>query len=190
MTGKDITLLLQDWQKGDEAALEDLMSAVYSELHRISKNYISRERSGHTLGPTGLVNEAYFRLIDHNRITWQNRAHFFGVAAQVMRRILINYARERNTAKRGGGLMVLSLDNVTDAAEEEGIDLEALEEALNALGEVDQRKARIVEMKFFAGMNEKEISEALSVSSATIRREWRTARAWLFRFLKEGTNEP
>ena len=185
MTGKDITLLLQDWQQGDQAALEDLMGAVYAELHRISKNYISRERSDHTLGPTGLVNEAYFRLIDHNRITWQNRAHFFGVAAQVMRRILINHARERNTAKRGGGVMVLSLDHITDAAEEEGIDLDSLEEALRALEAFDRRKASIVEMKFFAGMNEKEISEALQVSAATIRREWRSARAWLFRFLKE-----
>ena len=182
---KDITVMLQDWQQGDNAALEDLMAAVYDELHRISKNYISRERSGHTLGPTGLVNEAYFRLIDQNRINWQNRAHFFGVAAQVMRRILINYARERNTAKRGGGIMVLSLDHLTDAADEEGIDLEALEEALNALGAFDKRKASIVEMKFFAGMNEEEIGEALSVSAATIRREWRSARAWLFRFLQE-----
>ena len=183
---KDITLMLQDWQEnGDQAILENLMGEVYEELHRISSRYLAQERGDHTLGATGLVNEAYFKLVDHDRISWQNRAHFFGVAAQIMRRILIDYARERRTAKRGGDAIVLSLDQITESAKEEGVALLALEEAMDALSAVDERKTRIVEMKFYAGLNEQEIAEVLSISIPTIRREWRAARIWLFRFLQQ-----
>lgn len=183
-SNKDITVLLKDWESGNESAMEQLMAVVYDELRKISRSYLSNERSDHTLGATGLVNEAYFRLVNQNRTSWQSRAHFFGVAAQVMRRILINHARDKKAAKRGGGAVVLNIDQITDMAEQEGIDLEALEEALNGLASFDERQAKIVELKFYGGLTEEEMSEVLKVSPATIRRDWRRARLWLLRFLK------
>lgn len=181
---KDITVLLNDWQGGDQQALDKLMTAVYEELRRISHKYLSQERSNHTLGPTGLVNEAYLKLINQNRVNWRSRSHFFCVAAQLMRRVLINHARERRAAKRGGGAIILSLDQVTDAAAKDGINIEELDEAMKKLADIDERKARIVEMKFFAGLKEEELGEVLGISRATVKREWQAARIWLFRFLK------
>jgi len=183
-TGKDITVLLKDWESGNKDAMEELMSVVYEELRRISRGYLSSERSDHTLGATGLVNEAYFKLVNQNRTSWQSRAHFFGVAAQLMRRILINHARDKKAAKRGGGAIMLNIDQITDMAEQDGIDLEALEEAMVALASFDERKAKIVELKFYGGLTEEEMAEVMELSPATIRRDWRSARIWLLHFLK------
>lgn len=180
-----VTRLLLDWSQGSEAALEELMPIVYAELHRLASSYMRRERSNHTLQATGLVHEAYVRLIDQKRVDWQNRAHFFGIAAQLMRRVLIDHARKRQAGKRGGGELQLSLDEnlVADRA---AIDLVELDEALKALEELDREQARIVELRYFVGLTVEEIAEIMQTSPSTVKREWRSAKMWLRRELERG----
>jgi len=160
------------------------MPIVYAELHRQATNYLRRERVGHTLQATALINEAYLKLIDQREVNWQNRAHFFGIAAQAMRRILVDHARSRHRDKRGGDAEHLPLEAAEFTTSKEGsVDLIALDEALTRLSELDQRQSRIVELRFFSGMSVEETAEALGVSKATVKNEWRTAKAWLFQEL-------
>ena len=179
----DVTLILQEWSDGDTGAPERLMPLVYAELRRLARDYLRRERPAHTLQPTALVHEAYLRLVDQTRLTWQNRAHFYGVAAQMMRRILVDHARTRGAQKRGGPAQQLSLDEARFSPEERPADLVALDEALKALAETDERKARVVELRFFAGLNMEETAEVLKVSEKTVRRDWQMAKLWLHREL-------
>jgi RNA polymerase sigma-70 factor, ECF subfamily len=176
-----VTQLLQDWNGGDQAALDKLMPLVYAELRRLANNYLRRERANHTLQPTALVNEAYLRLVDQKKARWQNRAQFFGVAAQLMRRILVDHARLHQAQKRGGSdQQRLSLTNVAErAADSPEIDLLALNEALDELAELDPQQGRIVELKFFGGLSIEETAEVLGVGHATVERDWKMARAWL-----------
>jgi RNA polymerase sigma factor (TIGR02999 family) len=164
-------------------ALEKLTPLVYDELHRLARRYMGRERPGHTLQTTALVNEAYVRLVDWKNVQWQNRAHFFAVSAQIMRRILVDFARARDYAKRGGGARKVSLDEAAMISGGRGRDLVALDEALNALARLDGRQSRVVELRFFGGLSLEEISEVLKVSVGTVRRDWSLARAWLYREL-------
>ena len=180
---KDTTQLLVDWSKGDREALGELMPLVYGELHRLAAAYLRRERAGHTLQPTALVNEAYLRLIDQSRIQWQNRAHFVGVAAQMLRRVLVDHARAKRAAKRGGGAVVVSLDESLAAGTGQNLDLVALDDALSELARIDPQQSRIVELRFFAGVSIQETAESLGISAATVNRDWAVARAWLFRRL-------
>jgi RNA polymerase sigma-70 factor, ECF subfamily len=185
-----ITQLLVDWSKGDQKALDSLMPLVYSELRRQAANYLRRERPGHTLQPTALVNEAYLKLIDQKNARWQNRAQFFGVAAQLMRRILVDHARQHQAAKRGGSdqqrLSITSAGQVgaKQMASEPAIDLLALNEALNELAEIDPQQSRIVELKFFGGLSIEETAEVIGLGHATVERDWKMARAWLRRKLE------
>ena len=180
----EITVWLHEWSRGKESALEALMPIVYAELHRQATNYLRRERIGHTLQATALINEAYLKLIDQREVNWQNRAHFFGIAAQAMRRILVDHARSRHRNKRGGDAETLPLEAAEFAASGEGsVDLIALDEALTRLARLDERQSRIVELRFFSGMSVEETAEALGVSPATVKNEWRTAKAWLFQEL-------
>jgi len=185
----EITRLLLAWSEGDGEALDRLAPLVYAELRRLAKSYMRKERAGHTLQTTALINEAYLRLIDAGQVEWQNRAHFFGVAACAMRQILVAMARERGCEKRGGGARQVSLDEamVIDAGPDE--DLVALDEALEALARFDARKAQVVEMRFFGGLTEAEIAATLDVSSETVRRDWRLARSWLRRKLSGNEND-
>jgi len=182
----DVTQLLQNWSLGDRSAGEDLMAAVYAELHSQAARAMGREAPEHTLQATALVSEAYLRLIDQRRVQWRNRAHFFGVAAQLMRRILVDHARGRLAEKRGGGVRQLTLSNV-DAARDEpndaGVDVLTLHEALERLAALDPDQARIVELRYFGGMTIEDTAEALGVSAATVKRDWAVARAWLRREL-------
>jgi RNA polymerase sigma factor (TIGR02999 family) len=180
---EDITRLLVDWNKGNQAALDELLPVVYGELRRLAQSYLSRERTDHTLQATALVHEAYIRLVDQTSVTWQNRAHFFGIASQMMRRILVNHAEAHKAAKRGGGMTRLSLDDAVSFARNKEVDLIALDDALNRLAEIDAQQSRIVEMRFFGGLTIEETTEALSVSHATVERDWRMAKAWLRREL-------
>jgi RNA polymerase sigma-70 factor, ECF subfamily len=180
----EITRWLHDWSSGKENALEELMPVVYAELHRQATNYLRRERVGHTLQATALINEAYLKLIDQREVNWQNRAHFFGIAAQAMRRILVDHARSRHRDKRGGNSEDLPLEAAEFATWEEGkVDLIALDEALTRLARLDERQSRIVELRFFSGLSVEETAEALGFSKATIKNEWRSAKAWLFQEL-------
>lgn len=180
----DITLWLHEWSLGKENALEALMPIVYAELHRQAANYLRRERIGHTLQATALVNEAYLKLIDQRQVTWQNRAHFFGIAAQAMRRILVDHARSRHRDKRGGEAEDLPIEAAEFATVKEGsVDLIALDEALTRLAQLDERQSRIVELRFFTGSTVEETAQALRLSPATVKNEWRTAKAWLFQEL-------
>jgi RNA polymerase sigma-70 factor (ECF subfamily) len=182
---KEVSRLLIDWGDGDEAALDELMPLVYDELRRLAGRYMRREGQGHTLQTSALVNEAYLRLIDQRSVQWQNRAHFFGVAAQLMRRILVDHARSRSRAKRGGGARMVSLADqavVSNEVEE----VIALDDALKNLAEMDPRKSQIVEMKFFGGLTTEEVAEVLKVTSRTVEREWRKAKAWLNRAISKG----
>ena len=182
--GEGITQLLVDWGKGDQAALEKLMPLVYSELRRLASNYLRRERAGHTLQPTALVNEAYLKLIDQRNAKWQNRAHFFGISAQLMRRILVDHARQHQAVKRGGsGQQRVSITTVEKLAKEPEIDLLALNEALDELARMDPQQSQIVELKFFGGLSIEEIAEVLGIGHATVERDWKMARAWLRRQL-------
>ena len=181
---QEITQLLLAWSDGDQAALEKLTPLVYAELRRLAKGYMFGERRGHTLQTTALINEAYMRLIDWKNVRWQGRAHFFGVAAQVMRRILVDFARARHYAKRGGAAQQVSLDEAVTIHEDRSAELIALDEALKSLAEIDPRKSQIVELRFFGGLNAKETAEALKVSQRTVEREWNSARAWLYRELR------
>jgi RNA polymerase sigma factor (TIGR02999 family) len=178
---KGVTQLLVAWGDGDEAARDQLMPLVYEELRRLAHRYMGRERVGHTLQTSGLVNEAYLRLIDQTQVHWQNRAHFFGIAAQMMRRILVDYARSRGHAKRGGGARQVSLDEVALVSEARAADVVALDAALMGLSEFDERKSRIVELRFFGGLSIEETAEVLSVSPGTVMRDWTLAKAWLRR---------
>jgi RNA polymerase sigma factor (TIGR02999 family) len=180
---KQITELLVAWGDGDRDALEKLTPLVYNELHRLARRYMGRERSGHTLQTTALVNEAYIRLVDWKNVQWQNRAHFYAVSAQIMRRILVDFARARDYAKRGGGTRKISLDEAAMISGGRGRDLVALDEALNALAELDDRQSRVVELRFFGGLSLEEVAEVLKVSVGTVRRDWSLARAWLHREL-------
>ena len=182
-SSKQITQLLVAWGDGDEAALESLTPLVYEELHRIAHRYMNHERAGHTLQTSALVNEAYLRLIDWKDVHWQNRAHFFGVAAQLMRRILVDFARTRGYAKRGGGALAVTLNDAMVVSNERGADLVALDEALNSLAALDPRQSKVVELRFFGGLSIEEVAEVLKVSPGTVRRDWSLARAWLHREL-------
>jgi len=179
----EITRLLTAWTDGDQSALEKLVPLVESELHRLAHHYMGRERPGHTLQTSALVNEAYIRLIDWKNVRWQNRAHFFAVSAQLMRRILVDFARERNYLKRGGGALQVSLAEAESLPLERNDDLVALDEALAKLSQFDDRKARVVELRFFGGLSVKEVAEVLKVSEETVMRDWRLAKVWLLREL-------
>jgi RNA polymerase sigma-70 factor (ECF subfamily) len=183
---KDVTKLLAEWSKGDSAALEALMPLVYSELRRLASQYLSREKQSHTLSPTALVHEAYLRLVNQ-KVTWQNRAHFFGVAASMMRRILVDHARSHLYAKRGGGALTLTLDEAIATPRQREVDLLALDDALDSLAKLDERQSRMVELRFFGGLTIEETSEVMGVSAPTVKREWASARAWLYREISGGS---
>lgn len=176
----EVTELLVRLTDGDGAVLDELLPLVYAELRRLASSYLRRERQGHTLEPTALVHEAYLRMIDQTQAHWQNRAHFFGVAAQMMRRILIDHARAHEADKRGGEFQKLSLDENIDVSGERAAELVALDDALNRLAEVDPQKSRIVELRFFGGLSVEETAEVLGVSVPTVKRHWRMAKAWLY----------
>ena len=178
-----VTELLRAYGEGNKSALDELMPVVYDELRRLAQNYLSRERPGHTLQTTALVHEAYLRLIDQKSVDWQNRAQFFGIAAQMMRRILINHAKERLAKKREGYAAKISLDDAVGVFEKREIDLMALDEALVALSALDAQQAQIVELRFFGGLTIEEISQVLGISPATTKREWDSAKLWLRRQL-------
>jgi len=180
---------LLDWGNGDKAALDKLVPVVYQELRRLAAYYMRRERPGHTLQTSALVNEAYMRLVDYSQMRWQSRAHFFAVAAQAMRRILVEHARKRHFAKRGGGAVKVSLDEAAIVSQEQAADLVALDDALTSLEAMDERKARIVELRYIGGLNIEETAEVLAISPATVQREWRAAKAWLYREIKEGARD-
>ena len=176
-----VTQLLSAWSDGDEAARDKLMPLVYEELHRLAHRYMKRESPGHTLQTSALVNEAFVRLVDQKNVRWQNRAHFFGIAAQMMRRILVDYARSRNYAKRGGGAARISFDDALVVSTERSAEVVNVHEALERLAEFDSRKSQIVELRFFGGLSIDETAEVLSVSAGTVMRDWTLAKAWLRR---------
>lgn len=179
----NITQLLVAWGNGDQAALEALAPCIQQELHRLASHYMAGERRGHVLQATALVNEAYLRLVDWKHVEWNNRAHFFGVAAQMMRRVLVDIARSRRRAKRGGQGLEVSLSEADNAPQMEKVDIIALDDALQLLAELDPRQSRVIELRFFGGLSLEETAEALRVSVGTVRRDWSLARAWLFREL-------
>jgi RNA polymerase sigma-70 factor (ECF subfamily) len=183
---EDTTRRLRDSSGGDQPALGELMPLVYDELRRLAGSYLRRERRDHTLQPTALVNEAYLRLIDQSNVRWQNRAHFFGIAARLMREILVEYARSHNAAKRGGGAARLTLSKAVAFFEEEDVDLLVLDDALDELEAIDEEKARMVELRFFSGLSIEQTAEVMEISTATVTRQWRLAKAWLFRRIKKG----
>ena len=185
----DVTQLLVNWGNGDQAALDELLPLVNDELRRLARGYLRRENPGHTLQPTALVNEAYLRLIDQQNVHWHNRAHFFGIAAQLMRRILIDHARRYQYAKRGGGALRVSLDETAAVTEAQTAELLAVNEALEKLTAMDARKGHIVELRFFGGLSLDEVAEVMKISSPTVQREWRAAKAWLHRILTEGNDD-
>jgi RNA polymerase sigma-70 factor, ECF subfamily len=181
----DITELLLAWTGGDQAALEQLVPLVHHELHRLAKRMMARERPGHTLQPTALVNEVYLRLVDVHRISWRNRVHFLAVSAQIMRRILVEFARSRHRHKRGGGVQSVSLEEALNEADGRiDVNLVALDDALRQLSETDGRLGRIVELRFFGGLSVEETAEVLGVSGATVMRDWKLAKLWLLRELR------
>ena len=180
---REVTQLLLAWNDGDESALEKLVPLVYDELRRLAKRRMRLERPDHTLQTTALINEAYLRLVDVHNVHWQNRAHFFALCARLMRRILVDYARRRHYAKRGGGAQPISLDQSLPVAAGRSPDLVAVDKALHALAEVDARKAEVVELRFFGGLTVEDTAEVLKVSPETVRRDWRIAKAWLLREL-------
>jgi len=182
---RDVTRLLVDWGNGDRAALDELTPLVYGELRRLAARYMRRESPGHTLQPSALVNEAFLRLVDQRDVRWQNRAHFFGVAAQLMRRVLIDWARKHASGKRGGGTVRVSVSEAAGVTRQAS-DMIALDRALTGLAEMDPRKGRIVEMKFFGGLTTEEVAAVIGVTPRTVEREWRAAKAWLQRAIDEG----
>src|SRR5437867_9039168 len=183
----DMSMLLRAWSDGDQSALERLTPIVYDELRRLARRYMKRERPGHSLQTTALVNEAYMRLVDYERMQWQDRAHFFAVSAQLMRRILVEHARRHNL-KRGRGAPHVSLEEAAVVGGGQDPDLVALDEAMNALARIDPRKVQVVEMRFFGGLNVEEMAGVLKVSPVTVKRDWRVARAWLYHELTGGTD--
>jgi RNA polymerase sigma factor (TIGR02999 family) len=186
-TQPQITERLIAWSSGDVAAQDDVIRAVYEELRRMAERYLRRESPGNTLQPTALVHEAYLRLIDQSRVTWQNRAHFFGVAAQMMRRILVDHARTKQRDKRGGSEKTLSLEEALTISTERTADVVQLDQALVALGQFDQRKSRVVELRFFGGLSVEETAEVLEVSPQTVMRDWKLAKAWLYDEINRST---
>ena len=184
----DVTQLLIAWSNGDQVARERLMSVVYEELHRLARRYMRNESPGHTLQTSALVHEAFIRLVDQRDVHWQNRSHFFAIAAQMMRRILVDYARSRNFAKRGGGAVKLSLEEGLIVSDERSEQVVAVHEALDGLAKIDPRQAQIVELKFFGGLSNEEAAAVLSVSPGTVARDWTMAKAWLRREITKGTS--
>jgi RNA polymerase sigma-70 factor (ECF subfamily) len=182
-----ITRLLVDWRGGDQTALEQLIPLVHDELRRLARRHMAHERVGHTLQATALVNEAFVRLIDVRQVKWQDRAHFFAMSSRLMRRILVDFARSKGYQKRGGGAQKVSFDEGLIVTREPGQDLVALDDALDALAAFDARKAQVVEMRFFGGLSVEETAEALNVSADTVMRDWKLAKAWLLRELKQSS---
>jgi RNA polymerase sigma-70 factor, ECF subfamily len=181
----DVSTLLHAWRDGDQTALERLTPVVFDELHRLARRYMKRERPGHSLQATALVNEAYMRLVDYKRMQWHDRAHFFAVSSQLMRRILVEHARRHNL-KRGGGVRHISLEEIAVVDARAPVDMVALDDAMNALARFDPRKVQVVEMRFFGGLSVEETAEVLRVSPVTVMRDWSTAKAWLYRELTRG----
>jgi RNA polymerase sigma factor (TIGR02999 family) len=178
-TQKSITQLLVAWSEGDRGALDELVPLVHAELRRIARNYMRGERKGHTLQTTALINEAYLRLVDQKQVRWQNRAHFLAIASEMMRRILVDYARRRQYQKRGAGAVQVTLSEAAELVNERSPDLVALDEALKSLAEIDPRRSRVVELRFFGGLSIEETAEVLKVSTTTVERDWTIAKAWL-----------
>jgi RNA polymerase sigma-70 factor, ECF subfamily len=185
----EITLFLQEWKNGDETAVNRLFPLVYDELRRRARNYLHQERVGHILQPTALVHEVYLRLVNLNQMKWENRTHFYAISAITMRRVLVDQAREIAADKRGGGLQRITLDNLEISNEQKATDLLELDEALKNLAAIDERKARVVEMRYFGGLNQKEIAEVLQVTEKTVQRDWQFAKIWLYKELKEKASE-
>jgi RNA polymerase sigma factor (TIGR02999 family) len=187
-TSGAVTQWLLDWGRSDKRGLDQMLPVLYEELRRLASHYLSLEATGHTLQPTALVHEAYFRLVDQRRVDWRNRAQFLGLAANMLRRILVNHARDRAAQKRGGGVAAVSLSLVEAPSGRPDIELIALEDALQRLAALDERKSKVVELKFFGGLTIEEIAEVLQISAATVEREWAFARAWLYEAIegKEG----
>jgi RNA polymerase sigma factor (TIGR02999 family) len=186
--GEDVSTLLRAWSGGDRNALDQLTPIVYDELRRLAAHYLRQERPGHSLQATTLVNEAYLRLVDYKHMRWENRAHFFAVSAQLMRRILVDHARRHNL-KRGGGVQHVSLDETAAVGSEPSDDLVELDDALQALARMDPRKAQVVELRFFGGLSVEETAEVLKVSGVTVMRDWSSARAWLYREMSGGARD-
>lgn len=186
---QEITQLLLAWGGGDQAALDQLMPLVHGELRKLAKRYMNRQRPGHTLQTTDLVNEAYLRLIDSSRVQWQNRAHFFAISAQLMRRILVDFARARQNLKRGGRAQQVTFDEALDISTERGADMIALDDALKTLEKLNPRQSQIVELRYFGGLSEEETAEVLKLSARTVRRDWSLARTWLYRELSREKND-
>jgi RNA polymerase sigma-70 factor, ECF subfamily len=187
-SGGQVSEFLRAWSDGDRAALDRLTPIVYDELHRLAQRYMKGERPGHSMQTTALVNEAYMRLVDYKNMQWQNRAHFFAVSAQLMRRILVDHARRHNL-KRGGDIPHVSLDETAMVGSERAADMVALDDAMNRLATLDPRKVQVVEMRFFGGLSVEETAEILKVSAVTVIRDWSTAKAWLYRELAGGTTD-
>ena len=188
LSAENLTGLLIEWRQGDETALDKLTPLVYDELRRIAHRYVQRERDGHTLQTTALVNEAYLRLAGQQKIEWQSRAHFFAVTAQVMRHVLIDHARRRHYVKHGGALQQVSLEDAAMMSQQRAAELVALDEALNELAQLDPRKSRVVELRYFGGLSLEETAEVLEVSLMTVRRDWRAAKAWLYKAVTGDVN--
>lgn len=183
MEQPQITQLLLAWRQGERSALDELIPLVQNELRRLARNYMRRQKVGHTLQTTALVNEAFVRLVDSDRVNWQDRNHFFAICAQLMRRILVDFARKKASLKRGGERVQVTLGDNVDISDEKEAEVVALDEALVRLAQLNQRQSRIVELRYFGGLTEEQIAEALEISSRTVRRDWNLARAWLFREL-------
>lgn len=182
VSSENLTELLVDWSNGDTRALEKLTPLVYRDLHRLAQSYLRSESPNHTLQSTALVHEAYLRLIDQRSVRWQNRAHFFGISAQLIRRILVDYARTRKAGKRGGFAAKLQIDeSIAAAPDEQNVDLVVLDNCLKALSQIDPQQARVVELRYFSGLTVEETAEVMRISPTTVKREWRLARAWLYR---------
>ena len=182
---KNVTRLLVQWSDGNEEAREKLMAAVYAELHRLASHRLRKERSSHTLQATALVHEAYLRLIGQRRVRWQDRAQFFAIASQTMRRILVDHARRRQAQKRGGKDTCLPLDEAQYLTRSRDLDIEAIDEALQALARLDARQAKVVELRFFGGLTIEEVAQVLEIAPVTVRRDWASAKAWLFNYIHE-----
>jgi RNA polymerase sigma-70 factor (ECF subfamily) len=179
----NVTILLQQWSRGNEGAIEQLFPLVYDELRKLAGGYLRRERQDHTLQSTALVHEAFLRMVDQQAVEWQSRAHFFGIAARIIRQILVDHARARRAQKRGGDALTLPLDEALAVPERKNVDLVALDDALTELARLDERQAKVVELRFFAGLSIEETAAALRTSAATVKRDWAVAKAWLLREL-------